>query len=310
MFRIEQNVPLAIAIVALASLLFAVGATIQHLAVGQTVDVEAENRSMNPRQLWKLVTTPKWLLGLTIITVGALSHIVGLMMAPVTVVQPVGILAVPWSVLLAEKIHGHKVTPIMWRGVAMTILGIVVFTFFSASNAAPETVISPVDVIVGCVVVYFVGAFFGLLGWKGRSATWRSLMWATGGSFFYGLSSALIKTVSEMVQQPDFHTNSLFWLIVPFLLGSYLFGGIMIQQGYATGPAEIVVGSMTTTDPIVGVSFGLIILGEGVLIGAGDAVAMALAGAFAIWGVIVLSKHHPDAVARREALAMRALRDA
>ena len=36
----------------------------------------------------------------------------------------------------------------------------------------------------------------------------------------------------------------------------------MIQQAYATGPAEIVVASMTTTDPVVGVSFGLILLGE------------------------------------------------
>lgn len=302
MLHLEQNVPLGILIVALASLLFATGATIQHLAVGGHVDRAAENSSMNGRQLWRLITTPKWLLGLSIITIGALAHIYALMIAPVTVVQPVGILAVPWSVLMAAKIHKHKITRPMWVAVAMTIIGIVGFTFFAASKAAPDTLVDPVQVLIGCLVVYGLGFFFGALGLKGRSAALRSLMWATGGSFFYGLSSALIKTVTVMLGEPGVLGEPLFWVIVPFLLGSYVLGGVMIQQGYATGPAEIVVASMTTTDPVVGVGFGLIILGEGVLITPPYAVGMALAGAFAIWGVVVLSKHHPDAAARREAL--------
>ena len=296
-----QNVPLGILIVAAASLLFATGATIQHLVAGDVADSQAENRTMNLRQLWRLVTTPKWLLGLAIITLGAVAHIVAMMMAPVTVVQPVGILAVPWSVLMAAKIHHHKVTSTMWFAVLLTILGIVGFTLISGSNAAKDTQVAPVQVLMGCVVVYVLGAAFGLLGWRGRTGLLRSLMWATGGSFFYGLSSALIKTVSVMMREPDFHTTSMFWVIVPFLVGSYLFGGAMIQQGYATGPAETVVASMTTTDPIVGVSFGIIILGEGVLISLPEAFGMAVAGAVAIWGVFLLSKYHPDAVSRRQA---------
>ena len=52
---------------------------------------------------------------------------------------------------------------------------------------------------------------------------------------------------------------------------------------------------MTTTDPIVAVSFGLIVLGEGVHITPLVGVGMLLAGALAVWGVVVLSRHHPDA---------------
>ena len=296
-----QNVPLGILIVAVASLLFATGATIQHLVAGEVTDPDAENKSMNLKQLWRLVTTPKWLLGLGIITVGGVSHIIALMMAPVTVVQPVGILAVPWSVLMAAKIHGHKVTKIMWGAVLLTIVGIVGFTLISSTNAAKDTRVEPPQVLLGCIVVYAIGAFFGLLGWRGCNGMLRSLFWATGGSFFYGLSSALIKSTSVMMRTPDFHTSTMFWVIVPFLIGSYLFGGAMIQQGYATGPAETVVASMTTTDPIVGVSFGLIILGEGVLLSGLDAVGMVISGAVAIWGVVLLSRYHPDAVARRQA---------
>lgn len=299
MLQLEQNVPLGIIIVAVASLLFATGATIQHLAVGTKIDTEAENSSMNLRQLLHLLATPKWLLGLTLIAIGALSHIYALMIAPVTVVQPVGILAVPWSVLMAAKIHKHKVSQPMWLAVAMTIAGIVGFTFFSASTAAPDTYVEPKQVIVGSLIVYAIGFSFGTIGLKGRNAQLRSLMWATGGSFLYGLSSALIKSVTVMLADAHVLTRPLFWVIVPLLLGCYAFGGIMIQQGYATGPAEIVVASMTTTDPVVGVSFGLILLGEGVLITGPHALGMAVGAVVAVWGVVVLSKHHPDAVARR-----------
>ena len=46
-----QNVPLGILIVAVASLLFATGATIQHLVAGEVTDPDAENKSMNLKQL-------------------------------------------------------------------------------------------------------------------------------------------------------------------------------------------------------------------------------------------------------------------
>lgn len=305
MLHIDQNVPLAILIVALSSLLFATGATLQHLAITDIADRDSDNPSMGVGELVTMIRTPKWLLGLTVIAIGATAHIVGLMMAPVTVVQPVGILAVPWSVLMAARIHKHRVSPQMWAAVAMTILGIVAFTFFSASKAAPDAHVNPLTVLIGCLVVYAIGFAFDGVGLWGPNRM-RSLMWATGGSFFYGLSSALIKSVSTMLRDPDFHTNILFWVLVPFLIGSYVIGGISIQQGYATGPAEGVVASMTTTDPVVGVAFGLIILGEGVLITLPYAIGMVIGGAIAIGGVVVLSKYHPDAIDRRERAAARA----
>ena len=293
----EQNIPLAIAIVVVASFLFAGGSTIQHLAVSRTVDKAAENRSMGLRQVLALLKNPRWLLGLATVALGASMHIVGLMLAPVTVVQPVGILAVPWAVLLAAKIHDIRPTKLTWGAVAMTIAGIVVFTSFSAHKAAPDTELPPARIIIACLVVFAIG---GLLGWLGRfgSPSLRCLMWASGGSFFYGLSSALIKTLTELVRLGNFTARPLFWTSVVFLVICYLVGGWMVQQGYANGPAEIVVGSMTTTDPIVAVTFGLAVLGEGVRLGPLDAVGMAISGAVAVAGVFVLSKYHPDAQGR------------
>jgi len=291
----EQNIPLAIAIVVCSSVAYAGGSTMQHVAVGRLVDPNAENRAMGLRQLWRLIRTPLWLLGLFTIFLGASSHIVALMLAPVTVVQPVGILAVPWAVLMSARIHRHTVSRPMWLAVAMTIAGIVVFTVLAAGAASEETVLDPTAIAIGCITVYVIGTALGLLGWKGPVQL-RCLMWASGGSFFYGLSAGMVKATSEVVKHDGFHGRPIFWVVAPFLVMSYAIGGFMVQQALANGPAEITVGSMTTTDPIVAVSFGLIVLGEGALITPLAGVVMALAGAFAVWGVVVLSRHHPDAV--------------
>ena len=293
----EQNIPLAIAIVVCSSVAYAGGSTMQHVAVGRLVDKGAENRAMNLRQLWRLIRTPMWLLGLFTIFLGASAHIVALMMAPVTVVQPVGILAVPWAVLMAARIHRHTITRAMWLAVAMTIAGIVAFTLLSASAASEHTVLDPLLLATGCGVVVLIGTTLGLLGWKGPTHL-RCLMWASGGSFFYGLSAGMVKATSEVVKHGDFAGRPVFWIVAPFLVLSYGIGGFMVQQALANGPAEITVGSMTTTDPIVAVSFGLVVLGEGVNISPLAGVGMALAGAFAVWGVVVLSRHHPDAAPR------------
>lgn len=290
----EQNIPLAIAIVVCSSVAYAGGSTMQHVAVGRLVDREAENRAMSLRQLWRLIRTPLWLLGLFTIFIGASAHIVALMMAPVTVVQPVGILAVPWAVLMAARIHRHTITRAMWLAVATTIAGIVVFTLLAANAASRHTVLDPVAIGIGCAVICLIGTALGLLGWKGPVRL-RCLMWASGGSFFYGLSAGMVKATSEVVKYDGFHGMPIFWVVAPFLVLSYGIGGFMVQQALANGPAEITVGSMTTTDPIVAVTFGLVVLGEGVLITPWAGIGMALAGVFAVWGVVLLSRYHPDA---------------
>lgn len=291
----HHNIPLAIVVMVCASLFFATGATLQHTVIGTMIDHTAENKTMNKAQLLRMVTNPRWLGALAVVVCGFLLHVTAITMAPVTVIQPLGILAVPWSILMASKIHGHKITKQMWLAVVITLGGIVMFTSMAAANAAPDHNTHPEAVLRGSLVVYALGCFFAILAWRGRSALWRSLWWATGGSFLFGLSSAQIKAISVMIREPGFMGSTWFFVMAVIFAATLATGGLMIQQGYACGPAEVVVGSMDTTDPIVGVSFGLILLGEGMNIDLGEASFMALAAVIAVSGVVVLLRFHPNA---------------
>ena len=51
--------------------------------------------------------------------------------------------------------------------------------------------------------------------------------------------------------------------------------------------------------------FGLFVLGEGAGMGLGPALGMIISAGLAVYGVVLLSKDHPDAVAEREKAAQK-----
>ena len=290
---IPQHLPLAIVLVVVASMLFAAGAAIQHLAVDRHVDKSASNRSMKVRQVLAVMRNRTWLAGLGVSIAGGLTHILGLMLAPVTVVQPVGVLAVPWSVLLAMRIYGYRPPGKMWVAAGVTIVGVVGFTAISTSTAAPASRFNDLHAATATLVVVGFAAVLAALGRYGLPR-WRCLAWAAGGSLLYGNAAALIKVVTDLLGTPGFAARPLFWFAAAVWGGGYLVGGWMIQQAYANGPAEVVVSAMTTIDPMIAVAFGIAVLGEGVRIDWLAGLGLLAAGGVALLGVVTLSQYHPD----------------
>lgn len=299
------EIGLAICMQIIGSFLFASGAILQSLGVKSTFHpgaVASSNR-LSMAGLLRLFRIPKWLLGLLFVFLGAAIHLTALSFAPVSVVQPVGILAVPWSVLLAARIHKHHITRNMWTAVAITVAGVVGFTVFSSLFAKGDREVSFQPVLISFLVVCAICAVLSFFAT--RAAPWaKATLWSATGATFYGLASGLMKHAMDLVQKHAHQlTSPTFVASVVMMLACYGLGVWMIQQGYASGPAEITVGTMTTVDPFVAVLFGLIVLGEGGDMGLGPTLGMAVTGAIAVWGVVLLSRDHPDAVEEREQAA-------
>ena len=302
------EIALAIAMQVVGSFLFASGAILQSLGVKSTFDPSGVTSSnqLTLKGLLGLFKIRKWLLGLLLVLMGAAIHLTALSFAPVSVVQPVGILAVPWSVLLAARIHKHKITPNVWRAVAITVSGVVGFTVFSSLFAKGDRLVTFTPVLISFLVVCAICAVLSFFA--NRAAPWaKATLWSAVGATFYGLASGLMKHAMDLIQKHDHaFTDWAFLASVAMMLACYGLGVWMIQQGYASGPAEITVGTMTTVDPFVAVLFGLIVLGEGGDMGVLPMLGMAVTGAIAVYGVVLLSKDHPDAVEEREAAAAAA----
>lgn len=301
-----MGVPLAVGLQVLSSVLFASGAILQSLAVRADFDPNAQTseNQLSFGGLLRQFTKPRWLLGLVCVLAGAGLHIFALTMAPVAVVQPIGILAVPWSVLIASRIHKHKIPGSLWTSVALTIVGVVGFTVIAGlftQDAAAEfhmqyTLIAFAVAVVVCLVLSFAAV---------KGAAWsKALLWSSVGAVFYGLASGMMKSALNLLQHEGAHFFSVQVLTTAgLMIVCYILGVWMIQQGYASGAAEITVGTMTVVDPFVAVLFGLVVLGEGHGMGVLPGIGMAVFFALSVFGVARLSRDHPEAVEERRKAA-------
>ncbi|HOB04942.1 MAG TPA: hypothetical protein PKM36_06685 [Propionibacteriaceae bacterium] len=291
-----QNIPLGVVLVVVGSFCFAASAYLQHDAVGTQLDGNREKKRMRLRTLLAATRRPRWVMGLALLGTSFFLQVIALTMAPVSVVQPVGLLAFPWSVLLAARGAHTRVPTPMKAAVAVTVLATLGFGIVTGLHAARESDLDLSRVFFGAGIVYVVAFVFSRMGSRGP-VEWRCLFWSSAGALFYGLEAALVKSVIEFVRMPKWYTNVGLVAIAGMLLVGALVAGWLIQQGYATGPSEIVVGSMTVTSPVVAVAYGIGVLGEGLRITVPAAVLMAVLGAIAIAGVVLLTRFHPD---RRE----------
>lgn len=286
----QQNIPLAVALTVAATVLFALAATIQHYVVGAKT---GKGQALSGGQLWSLMRSPRWWLGMGLNAVGAVLALAALMFAPVTVSQPLAILAVPWTVLLASRVGGHRIPRAVWSAVGLAVAGTLFFAVIAIVYAADHEEFTDDGLILGTIVGYAIAGVLALLGARGP-ARMRCLAWASAGAFIFGLESGIVKALGEYVATRDWRTSVVFWVLVVLLLVGALAATAFMQQGYATGAAETVVGALNVVGPMAAVSFGIAVLGEGANITAMAALAMFLSGGIAVRGVVLLSRFHPD----------------
>lgn len=244
------------------------------------------------RDLWALLHNRTWLAGTALILLGAGLHLVGLRLAPVSVMQPLGVLAVPLTVLAASITRRRGPARTVYWGVVATVLGVAGFTVFSTTGMT-DAVTVPVARLLALSAPFVAGAVsLGILAAVGPRR-FRCLAWASAGAIGYGGSTALLKAAFVLHAGQGLGVST---LVVAGLAVIGLAGGSWaIQQGYATGQPEVVVGAMTTIDPVVAVLFGILVLGEGIRLDRLSGLAMAALALLAITGLLLLARHHPNA---------------
>ncbi|MEV0892796.1 DMT family transporter [Promicromonospora sp. MEB111] len=291
---------IAVALAVLGAALFAGAAVLQHREVadlyGQPFPRE---RVLSLRRLSRIVRRPGWLAGFGLAAGGTIVHAVALALAPLRLVQPIGVLAVPVAVLLSSlllrRVPGRNVL----LGVALTMAGVAVFVAASVSatsgNVPPPGSTLPTVLVVGGVVVGLGIAGLAAGGWL------RCVACATAGATAFGLLSALMRVIfQELAVGTPWHDPQVLGTAAA-AIAALVLGGWLVQQAYPSGPPEVVVACLTVVDPIVAVLLGAVLLGEGADTPVATWFLLGGAALAAAAGVLVLARLHPDAVAARAA---------
>lgn len=279
---------IAVPLQLVGSFCFALAALHQNVAVRRQVRLNQSRHHLKFGQLIDALKTRRWWIGTSLMCVSLICQVTALYFAPVSVVQPLGLLAFPWSVLLQALASKRRVGPDEASLVSLTVLAALAFTAMVSVYSSPNSHLVTWQVFAGMLTIYCLAGIFAGLGARGP-AKWRSLFWGSGGAMFYGLEAALVRSLMNYARQNYWVNTWQFWTILVLLLLGATIAGWMVQQGYATGQAENVVASMTITSPIVAVCFGIAVLGEGHEFTTGIILGILLCALVAIAGVIRLS---------------------
>ncbi|SDK45018.1 hypothetical protein SAMN04487820_10832 [Actinopolyspora mzabensis] len=280
---------IAVLLAAVAALGNAFGAHLQHGAVHATIS----DRKLGVRSQLRLVGNSRWLLGLICLGGGTVLHALSLGLAPLTVVQPLGVLALPLTVLLNSRDSGLGLDKLPRSSVLAALAitaGVSAFVFLAVRSATPTSV-SPQAAGTAIELVTVAVLAIGLIGLL-SSGSMRCIAYASGCAVAYGLVSLLLRAVSQQVTSGQLADIEL-WLLLGMGV-SVLIGGWLLQHAYASGPPDLVVACLTVIDPLVAVGLGIGLLGEADAVGPWTAVAEGVCAAVACAGVFALARYHPD----------------
>jgi hypothetical protein len=258
----------AILLAALGACCFAGSARLQHGAVRSGNPGE----SLSVRSLGRVLRTRRWLAGAGLAVVGGALHVVALSLAPLVVVQPVGVLGL---VVVTGRFRPAVV------GVCLGVAGFVVLA--ARSGVASGGISQPGATWFFAPAAIAVAA--AALSIHGRA---RCFGLAAAAAVLFGTGSALIRAATHdlaAVTGLSLAAESLLLIAA---------GGWLVQQAYAAGPPAVVIAVTTVIDPFTAVVIGLTRYGEAAHTTPASAVAQGGFAGLAIAGVLVLARSIPD----------------
>jgi hypothetical protein len=257
----------AIGLAALAACCFAGSVRLQHSAVRAVNPGE----SLSIRSLGRVIRSRRWFAGTALAVTGSGLHVVALSLAPLVVVQPIGVLSL---VLITARLRPAVIC------VCLGVSGFVLLATHSGAGAGGTLQPVPAQFFVLAAIV------IGVLGFRARNRL-RCLGLATGAAMLYGTGSALIRAATQDISVAGLGLAAESILVI-------VAGGWLAHQAYAAGPPAVVVAVTTVVDPFTAVVIGLAFYGEAARMTPALAAAQAGLAVLAAAGAIVLARSIPD----------------
>ncbi|MEV7691822.1 DMT family transporter [Microbacterium sp. NPDC089189] len=285
------GIPLAL----LGAVFMSFGAQYQHrgvMKVERLSDAQG-NSGLSGGQLLQLLRRPSWVAGGVMLGLGIACQLTALAFAPLILVQPLGAVSLVITTLLNARVSGHKPTASSIRSIIACVGGILIFVTIAAF-VATEQPISETELLTILGLLVIVVVVFALSWWFWMRKHARPLFYIAAAGILYAFVATLAKVVIKNIQSGDFG-----WLSILCILGllvAVTLGAYFVQTAYSVGPPDLVIAGLTVIDPIVAVVIGLVILQEAATAGPLALVGFAVAGAIAVYGVISLTRNHPQVI--------------
>lgn len=269
----------------------------------------AAERSSHDASFMQLLKTPIWLAGTALFGLAIVVQMGSLALAPLIVVQPIGVAALVFTTLLTTRSTGKKPARAVVTAIITSLIGVTVFVTVAAvvSRQKPigdQQLIEMMTVLAAVLIASIV------VVWVGKRGSRTPLLFVVLGGVYSGFVATLGKTVilrvEAMFTGGHFQLGSDGLLTLLCLLGigvASVLSIYFVQYSHTCNPPDVVIAGLTVIDPALAVILGITILQEAAGAPVWSTFAFIGAGVVAVTGVIRLAKaEDPDARAQDAAL--------
>ncbi|MFF2844154.1 DMT family transporter [Paenarthrobacter sp. NPDC057981] len=288
---------LAVFLAVMGAFFLAIGAQRQ----GSAVKADTGGLALSSNGFLRLLRNPRWMLGLLFLAMGMAMNAIALVSAPLTVVQPIGAIALVITTVVNAKDQGLSINRATVVAISACVTGSALFVLLAVFVTQENHHVSSEDELTIVLLLALAVGVFGTLAvlFKHRMS---AFIYILGAGVLFGFVAVLTRIIGKHLLDPNgmFLFNVQWYTLIAIAAAGGL-GSWFVQSAYSSGPPDLVIAGLTVIDPMVGIAIGIVILGElRPDVHAVMAIAMAAAASLAIVGVIALSRHHPEVTKRKK----------
>lgn len=257
-----------------------------------------QGQNLSLRMIRSLLHEPVWFAGVLAVTVGFLLQAAALGNGQLSVVEPILVLELPFTLLLATRVFHSRLHSREWGSAVAMAAGLAAMLYaLSPSGGHPENIHWYTWVIGIGVNLAFVAA---MVAWgrrgpagtgphSGQSSAMQAAVLAVGAGATFGLTAALIKGVTNTFSQ-GFVTLLTSWHLYA-MIAAGITGMFLLQSAMNAGRLVAAQPGLTLSDPIVSIMWGVLVFREQVR--TGWFLVLTIVGGLVIVGAVVVLAHSP-----------------
>lgn len=231
-----------------------------------------QGENLSPRLIWSLAHEPVWFGGVLAVIAGFLLQAAALSNGQLSVVEPILVLELPVTLILAARVFHAQMHRREWGAAAAMTAGLAGMLYFLSPSAGRTASVRWYGWVIGIGVnLAFTGAmvFWGHRGPagpgdpdrknRGSSALQAAVLGVAAGSAF-GLTAALMKGMTNTFARGIgalFSSWELYGMVAAGALGLFL-----VQSAMNAGRLIAAQPGLTLSDPIVSILWGVLVFGE------------------------------------------------
>lgn len=221
---------------------------------------QPKSLGLSPKMILGLIREPVWFGGVAAILAGFLLQAAALATGPIVLVQPILVVELPLTLLLASMVFHSRLRAREWFSVTGMSAGVALLLLGLSPSDGEAHRASLMKWILGCAVSVGVVIVLAVIGGR-RTRAGRAAFLGVATGVAFGFTAALVAGITSAYADGGFGGVFTTWQTYAVLVVGPS-GFFLLQAALRSGRLVVSQPGMTLANPLVAIGWGVMVFGE------------------------------------------------